>query len=226
MLSPQTFPISAQPYGSVPKVVQFKQAAEQLGFEPTTYDRVTADRREWFLPPLAITFANSGGRGPEDAGGGYRVSARRRCRGLRRGLPAAPPSWMQSRRRMANPAGEYSTRRTGRSSPAPCAHRMPWTGLRTERGASIAEHRIWHRDLSLCWLTSDGQPGRYRFWAWGGTYPPVSSALTGPASSPWTGTRRLPRPSLTRLTSSARRWRRRWTGASCRTRLPSISAGW
>jgi cholesterol oxidase len=58
IIAPQTFPISAEPYSSVPKASQFKQAAERLGFHPTTYTEVTPDRAEWFLPPLAITFAN------------------------------------------------------------------------------------------------------------------------------------------------------------------------
>jgi cholesterol oxidase len=58
IIAPQTFPMSEEPYGSVPKAVEFKRAAERLGFHPTTYDEVTADRAEWFLPPLAVTFAN------------------------------------------------------------------------------------------------------------------------------------------------------------------------
>lgn len=47
MLKPQTFPLEHAPYSHTPKTVAFREAAERTGMD-------------WFLPPLAVTFANDG----------------------------------------------------------------------------------------------------------------------------------------------------------------------
>jgi len=47
MLNAQTFPIEHEPYAGVPKTRAFRQAAQQL-------------QLDWFLPNLAVTFANHG----------------------------------------------------------------------------------------------------------------------------------------------------------------------
>src|ERR1700755_1757416 len=46
-LRPQLFPFEHEPYASTPKTIAFKEAAEANGLE-------------WFLPQLAVTFANDG----------------------------------------------------------------------------------------------------------------------------------------------------------------------
>jgi cholesterol oxidase len=47
MLGVRKYPIDSEPYASTPKTRAFRQAAERLGYD-------------WFLPDLAITFANEG----------------------------------------------------------------------------------------------------------------------------------------------------------------------
>jgi cholesterol oxidase len=47
MLAIQKYPLDAQPYASTRKTLAFRQAAERLGYD-------------WFLPDLAVTFANEG----------------------------------------------------------------------------------------------------------------------------------------------------------------------
>jgi len=47
MMRPQRYPIDQEPYGSTSKTVAFREAAEKEGLS-------------WFLPPLAVTFANPG----------------------------------------------------------------------------------------------------------------------------------------------------------------------
>jgi cholesterol oxidase len=47
MVGVQTYPFEHEPYASTPKTVAFKLAAERNGLD-------------WFLPPLAVTFANEG----------------------------------------------------------------------------------------------------------------------------------------------------------------------
>jgi cholesterol oxidase len=47
MLDAQTFPLAHEPYAQVPKTRAFKEAAAKLGLD-------------WFLPNLAVTFANPG----------------------------------------------------------------------------------------------------------------------------------------------------------------------
>ena len=47
MLDAQTFPLAHEPYAAVPKTRAFKEAAGKLGLD-------------WFLPNLAVTFANPG----------------------------------------------------------------------------------------------------------------------------------------------------------------------
>jgi cholesterol oxidase len=47
MLAVQKYPFQAEPYASTAKTVAFKRAAERLGYD-------------WFLPDLAVTFANEG----------------------------------------------------------------------------------------------------------------------------------------------------------------------
>jgi cholesterol oxidase len=47
MLAVQKYPLEAQPYSSTRKTLAFRQAAEKLGYD-------------WFLPDLAVTFANEG----------------------------------------------------------------------------------------------------------------------------------------------------------------------
>ena len=47
MIGLQRYPFDHEPYASTPKTIAFKEAAEQNGLE-------------WFLPPLAVTFANEG----------------------------------------------------------------------------------------------------------------------------------------------------------------------
>jgi cholesterol oxidase len=47
MIGLQRYPFDHEPYASTPKTIAFKEAAEQNGIE-------------WFLPPLAVTFANDG----------------------------------------------------------------------------------------------------------------------------------------------------------------------
>jgi cholesterol oxidase len=60
MLNAQVFPMKTPPYDQVRKAVEFKRAALALGFEETTYNHVHPDRRQWYLPQLAITFKNKG----------------------------------------------------------------------------------------------------------------------------------------------------------------------
>jgi cholesterol oxidase len=62
MMRPQRYPIGAEPYASTPKTVAFREAAAKAGYD-------------WFLPNLAVTFANEGqrpvpGEPIVDAGGG------------------------------------------------------------------------------------------------------------------------------------------------------------
>ena len=47
MIGLQRYPFEHEPYASTPKTIAFKHAAERNGLE-------------WFLPPLAVTFANEG----------------------------------------------------------------------------------------------------------------------------------------------------------------------
>jgi cholesterol oxidase len=47
MIRPQTYPDAHEPYASTPKTLAFRAAAERAG-------------RDWFAPPLAVTFANEG----------------------------------------------------------------------------------------------------------------------------------------------------------------------
>ena len=47
MVGVSRYPFEHEPYASTPKTIAFKLAAERNGFE-------------WFLPPLAVTFANEG----------------------------------------------------------------------------------------------------------------------------------------------------------------------
>jgi len=47
MIGLQRYPFEHEPYASTPKTIAFKEAAEGNGLE-------------WFLPPLAVTFANEG----------------------------------------------------------------------------------------------------------------------------------------------------------------------
>jgi cholesterol oxidase len=47
MLAVQKYPIGSEPYGSTPKTRAFERAAQRLGYD-------------WFLPDLAVTFANQG----------------------------------------------------------------------------------------------------------------------------------------------------------------------
>jgi cholesterol oxidase len=47
MLAVQKYPLEAQPYASTRKTLAFRQAAQRLGYD-------------WFLPNLAVTFANEG----------------------------------------------------------------------------------------------------------------------------------------------------------------------
>ncbi len=47
MLGVQRYPLEVEPYASTPKTLAFKAAAERLGYD-------------WFLPNLAVTFANEG----------------------------------------------------------------------------------------------------------------------------------------------------------------------
>lgn len=58
MLNAQVFPASEPGYTTVRKTAELKAAAEALGFEPTTHDRVDPTRRQWYLPLLAVTFHN------------------------------------------------------------------------------------------------------------------------------------------------------------------------
>jgi cholesterol oxidase len=60
MLDGQVFPMSEPPYNEVRKAAEFKRAALNLGFAETTYDRINPQDREWYLPLLAVTFANRG----------------------------------------------------------------------------------------------------------------------------------------------------------------------
>jgi cholesterol oxidase len=60
VLGGQVFPMDSPGYRDVRKTAEFKNAAAKLGFEPTTHDRVDAARRQWYLPLLAVTFANEG----------------------------------------------------------------------------------------------------------------------------------------------------------------------
>jgi cholesterol oxidase len=47
MLQVQTYPLDREPYASTPKTLAFREAAQRLGYD-------------WFLPDLAVTFANEG----------------------------------------------------------------------------------------------------------------------------------------------------------------------
>jgi cholesterol oxidase len=47
MLAVQKYPLDSEPYASTPKTRAFEQAAKRLGYD-------------WFLPDLAVTFANQG----------------------------------------------------------------------------------------------------------------------------------------------------------------------
>jgi cholesterol oxidase len=49
MLAVQKYPLETEPYASTPKSRAFEQAAKKLGYD-------------WFLPDLAVTFANEGDR--------------------------------------------------------------------------------------------------------------------------------------------------------------------
>ncbi len=61
-LGAQVFPIDVAPYTSVRKAAGFRDAAAALGYEATTWDRVDPKAKQWFLPPLAVTFSNEGRR--------------------------------------------------------------------------------------------------------------------------------------------------------------------
>jgi cholesterol oxidase len=60
MLNAQVFHMDKKGYSSVKKTVEFKRAAIEQGFQPTTFDKVDPSKRQWYLPLLAITFANEG----------------------------------------------------------------------------------------------------------------------------------------------------------------------
>ncbi len=59
-LGAKVFPMDSPPYSGVAKTARLRTAAGALGYEATTWDRVDAERKQWFLPPLAVTFANEG----------------------------------------------------------------------------------------------------------------------------------------------------------------------
>ena len=59
-LGAQVFPMDVAPYSSVRKTTALAGAARALGYEATTWDRVDPKRKQWFLPQLAVTFANDG----------------------------------------------------------------------------------------------------------------------------------------------------------------------
>lgn len=59
-LGAQVFPIDTAPYSSVRKTAELRGAAKALGYEETTWDRVDPKRKQWYLPQLAVTFANQG----------------------------------------------------------------------------------------------------------------------------------------------------------------------
>jgi cholesterol oxidase len=61
MLCPDRFPASTEPYASVPRLVEYRRVATEVGFEATTYDQVDPTKRQWYLPNLAITFKDSRG---------------------------------------------------------------------------------------------------------------------------------------------------------------------
>jgi len=60
VLGAQVFPMGQSGYGDVHKAAAFKEAAAQLGFSATTHDQVDPATRQWYLPLLAVTFANDG----------------------------------------------------------------------------------------------------------------------------------------------------------------------
>lgn len=60
VVAPQVFPMHQPPYDKVTKVWEFRRAAVQQGFEPTTYDAVDGTRPQWYLPLLGVTFGNPG----------------------------------------------------------------------------------------------------------------------------------------------------------------------
>lgn len=60
MLGAQAFPMHAAPYNQVPKAAQFRRAAIAQGFAETTHDKVDPSNGQWYLPLLAVTFANDG----------------------------------------------------------------------------------------------------------------------------------------------------------------------
>ncbi|MGD0380109.1 MAG: GMC family oxidoreductase [Acidimicrobiales bacterium] len=59
-LGAQVFPLEVAPYSSVHKTAAFRDAARALGYEATTWDRIDPKRKQWYLPKLAVTFANQG----------------------------------------------------------------------------------------------------------------------------------------------------------------------
>ncbi len=61
-LEAQVFPVDVAPYSTVRKTAAFRSAASALGYEATTWDRIDPKRKQWFLPQLAVTFANEGRR--------------------------------------------------------------------------------------------------------------------------------------------------------------------
>ena len=58
MLGAQVFPRTVAPYSSVRKTAEFRDAAIDEGYQETTWDNIEPNRRQWFLPQLAVTFAN------------------------------------------------------------------------------------------------------------------------------------------------------------------------
>jgi cholesterol oxidase len=60
MLGGQVYPFDKPPYDATSKTRAMQIAAERLGIPVTTFDRVDPTRRQWYLPLLAVSFANEG----------------------------------------------------------------------------------------------------------------------------------------------------------------------
>ncbi len=59
-LGAQVFPFGVTPYSAVRKTAGLRAAAASLGYDETTWDGVDPKRKQWYLPQLAVTFANDG----------------------------------------------------------------------------------------------------------------------------------------------------------------------
>lgn len=60
MLNGQVYPFGDPPYDATPKTRAMRDAAERLGVRVTDHDAIDPSSPQWYLPLLAVTFANEG----------------------------------------------------------------------------------------------------------------------------------------------------------------------